>query len=124
MSANSCRPVKQITIRVLLNKASSGDLLFIKKGSHPKSTYLPRRGLPHSRVVLQTAPFKQKVGVIDTSYSEYSASKLVKPTPDIVEYEVGAQAPLYHLIIDKQTLHDIGVNLDFREKTTTIDSIL
>jgi len=55
---------------------------------------------------------------------EYSASKLVKLTPDIVEYEVGAQAPLYDLIIGKQTLHHIGVVLDFREKTITIDSIL
>jgi len=32
------------------------------------------------------------------SYTEYSASKSVKLTPDIVEYEVGAQAPLYDLI--------------------------
>ncbi len=40
----------------------------------------------------------EKVGVIDTSYTEYSASKLVKLTPDIVEYDVGAQAPLYDLI--------------------------
>ncbi len=40
----------------------------------------------------------EKVGVIDISYKEYSASKLVKLTPDIVEYEVGAQAPLYDLI--------------------------
>jgi hypothetical protein len=39
-----------------------------------------------------------KVGVIDTSYTEYSASKSVKLTPDMVEYEVGAQAPLYDLI--------------------------
>jgi hypothetical protein len=38
--------------------------------------------------------------------------------------EVGAQAPLYKLIIGKQTLHDIGAVLDFREKTITIDSIL
>jgi len=30
--------------------------------------------------------------VIDISYTEYSASKSVKLTPDIVEYEVGAQA--------------------------------
>jgi hypothetical protein len=66
----------------------------------------------------------KKVGVIDTSYTEYSASKSVKLTPDIVEYAIGAQAPLYHLIIDKQTLHDIGAVLDFREKTITIDSIL
>jgi len=62
--------------------------------------------------------------VIDISCTEYSASKSVKLTPDIVEYEVGAQAPLYHLIIDKQTLHDIGAVLDFRKKTITIDSIL
>jgi len=40
----------------------------------------------------------KKVVVIDTSYTEYSASKSVKLTPDIVEYEVGAQAPLYDLI--------------------------
>jgi hypothetical protein len=64
------------------------------------------------------------VGVIDISFTEYSASKSVKLTPDIVEYKVGAQAPLYNLIISKQTLHDIGAVLDFREKTTTIDSIL
>ncbi len=41
-----------------------------------------------------------------------------------MEYEVGAQAPLYHLIIDKQTLHDIGAVLDLKEKTIPIDSIL
>ena len=40
----------------------------------------------------------EKVSVIDTSYTEYSASKSVKLTPDIVEYEVGAQAPWYDLI--------------------------
>ena len=40
----------------------------------------------------------KKVGVIDISFTEYSASKSVKLTPDIVEYEVGAQAPLYDLI--------------------------
>jgi len=66
----------------------------------------------------------KKVGVIDISFKEYSASKSVKLTPDIVEYKVGAQVPLYDLIIGKQTLHDIGAVLDFREKTITIDSIL
>jgi hypothetical protein len=55
---------------------------------------------------------------------EYSASKSVRPTSDIVEYEIGAPSPLYDLIIGKQTLHDIGAVLDFKEKTITIDSIL
>jgi hypothetical protein len=36
----------------------------------------------------------KKIGVIDISFSDYSASKSVKPTPDIVEYKVGAQPPL------------------------------
>jgi hypothetical protein len=46
----------------------------------------------------------KRVGEIDISFI-YSASKSVKLTPDIVEYEIGAQAPLYNLIIGKQTLH-------------------
>ena len=62
--------------------------------------------------------------MIDITFTEYSASKSVKMTPDIVEYEVGAQPPLYDLIIGKQTLHNIGAVLDFRDKTITIDSIL
>ena len=66
----------------------------------------------------------KKVGVIDVSFTDYSACKSVKLTPDIVEYKVGAQAPSYDLIIGKQTLHNIGAVLDFREKTITIDSIL
>ncbi len=71
------------------------------------------------------APFKQKkVVTIDVSFMEYSASKSVCLTPYIVEYKVGASSPLYDLIIGKQTLHDIGAVLDFKEKTITIDSVL
>jgi hypothetical protein len=31
---------------------------------------------------------------------------------------------MYDLIIGKQTMHDLGVKLDFQEKTITIDEIL
>ncbi len=51
--------------------------------------------------------------------AEYSLSKSVHLTPDIVEYDAGATAPLYDLIIGKQTLHDIRAVLDFKEKTIT-----
>ncbi len=44
--------------------------------------------------------------------------------PDIVEYSKGSVPPLYNLIIGKQTLHDIGAVLDFKEKTINIDEIL
>jgi hypothetical protein len=66
----------------------------------------------------------KKVGDIDISFVEYSASKSVHLTPDIVEYDSGANAPMYDLIIGKQTLHDIGAALDFKDRSITIDNIL
>ncbi len=78
-----------------------------------------------SRGALPMAPFvTDKVGDIEISFVEYSASKKVPLQPDIVEYSPGDQAPMYDLIIGKQTMHDLGVILDFQEKTTTIDKIL
>jgi hypothetical protein len=66
----------------------------------------------------------KKVGGIDISFVEYSVSKSVRLTPDIVEYDSGANAPMYDLIIGKQTLHDIGAVLDFKDRSITIDNIL
>ncbi len=48
-----------------------------------------------------------KVGDIEISFVEYSASKKVRPQPDIIEYSPGEQAPMYDLIIGKQTMHDL-----------------
>ena len=64
------------------------------------------------------------VGDFEASFVEYSASKKVRLQPDIVEYSPGDQAPMYDLIIGKQTMHDIGVKLDLQEKTITIDKNL
>ncbi len=65
-----------------------------------------------------------RVGDIEISFVKYLASKKVCLQPDIVEYSPGDQAPLYDLIIGKQTMHDLGMKLDFQEKTITIDKIL
>jgi len=115
--------VKQKTIRVLLDTGSSGDLLFIRKGSQK---YIPtmKRAVPQSWGTSNGTFKTNKVGDITLSFVDYSLSKSVHLTPDIVEYEAGATAPMYDLIIGKQTLHDIGAVLDFKEKTITIDSIL
>ncbi len=83
-----------------------------------------------SRAVLESwstsnGTFKtKKVGEIELSFVEYLASKKVHLHPDIVEYSKGGPLLLYDLIIDKQTLHDIGTVLDFKERTITIDDIL
>jgi hypothetical protein len=115
--------VKHKTIRVLLDTGLSGDLLFVRKGSQK---YIPttKRVVPQSWGTSNGTVITKKVGEISLSIVEYSARKLFSLVPDIVEYETGATAPLYDLIIGKQTLHDIGAVLDFKEKTITIDSIL
>jgi hypothetical protein len=64
------------------------------------------------------------VGDVKLSFVEYSASKRVHLRLDIVEYPCLGTPPLYNLIIGKQTLHDLGAVLDFKEKTITIDEVL
>ncbi len=61
---------------------------------------------------------------VKLSFVGYSASKKVHLRLDIVEYPKGDPKPLYDLIIGKQTLHDIGAVVDFKERTITIDDIL
>jgi hypothetical protein len=64
------------------------------------------------------------VGVIEISFVMFSASKNVHLQLDIIEYSLGDQAPMYDLITGKQTLHILGVVLDFKVKTIEIDKIL
>jgi hypothetical protein len=120
---NSGLFVKNKTIRVLLDSGSSGNLLFMKKGSS-KRISIVKQVVPQSWGTSNGAFVTDKVGDIEISFVEYSASKRVCLQPDIVEYSPGEQAPMYDLIIGKQTMHDLGVKLDFQEKTTTIDKIL
>jgi hypothetical protein len=114
--------VKKKTIRVLLDIGSCGKLLFIRKGSQ-KFISCMKRAAPQSWGTSNGTFLTKKVGEIDISFAEYSTSKSVHLTPDIVEYDAEANAPLYDLIIGKQSLHDIGAVLDFKEKTITIDNI-
>jgi hypothetical protein len=115
--------VKNKTIRVLLDSGSSGDLLFMKNGSSTCISVV-KWVVPQSWGTSNGTFITDKVGNIEISFVEYLASKKVRLQPDIVEYSPGDQAPMYDLIIGKQTIHDLGVKLDFQEKTITIDKIL
>ncbi len=64
------------------------------------------------------------MGKVELSFVEYSANKKVHLCPDSVEYSKEGPPPLYNLLIGKQTLHDIGTMMDFKERTITIDDIL
>ncbi len=110
--------VKNKTIRVLLDSGS-----FMKKGSS-KRISIVKRVIPQSWGTSNGNFITDKVGDIEILFVEYSASKKVRLQPDNVEYSPGDQAPMYDLIIGEQTMHNLGVKLDFQEKTITIDKIL
>jgi hypothetical protein len=88
------------------------------------STSIVSRAVPESWSTSNGTFKTKKVGEVKHSFVEYSASKKVHLRPDIVEYPRGGPPLLYDLIIGKQTLHDIGDMLDFKESTITIDEIL
>jgi hypothetical protein len=83
-----------------------------------------KRAVPESRNTSNSTFKTKKVSEVELPFVKYSASKKVHLHPDIVEYSKGKPPPLYNLIMGKQTLHDIGAKLDFKEKTITIDDVL
>ncbi len=84
-----------------------------------------KRVIPQSWGTSNGTSITNKVGNIEISFVEYSASKKVHLQLDIVEYSPGRPStPMYDLIIGKQTMHNLGVKLDFQEKTIIIDKIL
>jgi len=105
--------VKTKTIRVLLDTGSSGDLLFIQKGKI--DIPIVKRAVPQSWNTSNGTFQTKKVGDIELSFLDYSASKRIRLTPDIVEYS-NETPPMYDLILGKQSLHDLGVILDLKKK--------
>jgi hypothetical protein len=114
---------KHKTIRVLLDTESNEDLLFLKKGSN-NYTPIANRAVSESWSTSNSTFKTKKVGEIELSFVNNSASIKVHLHLDIVEYPEEGPKPLYGLIIGKQTLHDIGAVLNFKERTITIDDIL
>ena len=57
------------------------------------------------------------VGDIKKAFVDYFESKKVWLRLDIVEYSPGKSAPMYDLFIRKETMHELRIILDFKEKT-------
>jgi hypothetical protein len=83
-SVSSRLKVKNKSIRVLLDSGSSGVLLFMKKGSS-KCISVAKRVVPQSWDTSNGTFVTDRVGNIEISFVEYSASKKVCLQPDIVE---------------------------------------
>ncbi len=100
--------VKNKTIRVLLDSGSSGDHLFMRKESR-KHISVVKLVVPQSWGTSDGTFVTDRVGDIEISFMEYLANKKVCLQPNIIEDSPGDQAPMYDLIIGKQTMHDLGV---------------
>jgi hypothetical protein len=95
----------------------------MKKGSS-KRISVAKRVVPQLWGTSNGTFATDMVSDIEISFVEYSASEKVRLQLDMIEYSPGDHLPMYGLIIDKQTMYDLGVVLDIQEKTIKIDKIL
>jgi hypothetical protein len=111
---------KQI-VRILLDSGSDRDLVFVNKDKPMLLPYLKRlvpQSWNTSNGIFQT---KRKAR-IELNFFDYSDSKRYYSEPDVVEYKKDSK-PQYDLILDNATMKELGIVLDFKSKTITIDEI-
>ncbi len=60
---------------------------------------------------------------VELNFIEYSDSKRYYSEPDVVVYKKGSR-PQYACILGTETLKELGIVLDLKAKTTTIDEII
>jgi hypothetical protein len=60
---------------------------------------------------------------VELNFFKYSDSKGVHVEPNVVEYNKDSK-PQYDLILGTETMIELGIILNFRDKMTTIDEII
>ena len=119
----SKKGAKEKLIRVLLDSGSDGDLLFHEKGAPKHFSYLTRQvpcSWHTSNGVFQT----KGRGKLPIRFFEYSNSKEFLAEPDVFEYNQKKEGrPVFDLIIGCNSMEKLGIVLDFKAKTSTIDEI-
>ena len=120
---SSTQATKEKLIRVLLDSGSDGDLLFHQKGKPKHFPYLTRQvpcSWHTSNGVFQTKG-RAKLSI---RFFEYSNSKEFLTEPDVFEYDRKMGKPVFDLIIGCNSMEKLGIVLDFKAKSITIDEII
>ncbi len=60
---------------------------------------------------------------VELNFFKYSNSKRFHIEPDVVEYDEDSK-PQYDLILGTETMKELGIILNFRDKMITIDEII
>jgi hypothetical protein len=114
---------KKVLIKVLLDSGSDGDLLFHEKGTAKHFPYSARQ-VPQSWHTSNGVFQTNGRGKANIKFFEYSNSKQFLAEPDIVEYDKEMGKPVFDLIIGCKSMKELGIVLDFKRKTVTIDEII
>ena len=97
--------------------------MFHKKGTSKSFPYLTRQ-TPKSWGTSNGTFHTKCKGSIEVNSFEYSKSKAVLVTPEIVEYDGKTLVkPAFDLIIGTKTMTELGIILDFKHRMITIDEI-
>ena len=119
----SNKKVTRKIIRVLLDSGSDGDLLFHEKGTAKHFPYLTRQVPKSWRTSNGVFHTKGKAN-LQVKFFEYSNSKRVRISPDVVEYDgMTFGQPVFDLILGTKTMNELGIVLDFKDKIITLDEI-
>jgi hypothetical protein len=108
-------------VRVLLDSGSDGDLVFVNTDNLMLLPYLKRlvpQSWNTSNGIFQT----RRKARVELNFFDYSDSKRYYSEPDVVEYSKESKLQ-YDLILGYETMKELGIVLDFKSKTITIDEI-
>jgi hypothetical protein len=113
---------KQKIVRVLLDRGSDGDLIFVNKD---KPMLLPYSGklIPQSWNTSNGIFQTRRKAQVELNFFKYSDSKRYHVEPDVVEYDKNNRLQ-YDLILGTVSMKEFSIILNFRKKMITIDEIM
>ncbi len=119
---HSKKHCKQRMVQVLLDSGSVGDLIFVNKD---KPMLLPysKRLVPQSWDTLNGIFQMQCKARVVLNFFEYTDSKRFRVEPDVVKYNKDGK-PQCDLILGTETMKELDIILNFRDKMITIDGII
>jgi hypothetical protein len=109
-------------VQVLSDSGSDRDLTFVTKDIPillPDSKKLVSQSCKTLDGIFQT---KCKAR-LELKFFDYSDSKRYYSKPNVAEHEKNSK-PQYDLILGTETMKELGIVLDFKAKTITIDEII
>jgi hypothetical protein len=120
---SSKKAAKEKLIQVLLHKGSDGGLLFHERGKPKHFPYLTRQ-VPCSWHTSNGVFHTKGKGKLLIRFFEYSNSKEFLAEPDVVEHDQTMGKPVFDLIIGCNSMDKLGIVMDFKTKSITIDEII